>query len=123
MADLSHVCGSDLAAGPTGDLAVASGDAETQQRIIRRLSSNAGDYLWHLLYGAGLPAQVGATINQAAITNIVRSQIFAEKSVAQVPAPVISVTAQANGATLNIQYTSAETGIPQTLNFTVPNGS
>lgn len=54
MPDLSHQWGSDLLIGPTGDLATASGTELGQQRVLRRLLTNASDYIWHLGYGAGL---------------------------------------------------------------------
>jgi hypothetical protein len=113
MPELSHYCGQDLAVGPTGDLALVSGVTETTQRIIRRLLTNKGEYLWHLLYGAGLPAQVGLSANAMAIQSLIRGEIFKEQTVAQVPAPTINVTASpgSNTVTVNIAYTSSVTGL------------
>ena len=37
MTDIAHNFGNDLAIGPTGDLAVATGNFEVQQRILRAL--------------------------------------------------------------------------------------
>ena len=46
--------GGDLSVGPGGDISVAPVEAEVEQRIIRRLLTNTGDYIWHISYGAGL---------------------------------------------------------------------
>jgi len=46
MSDISHLWGNDLTIGPTGDLAVASNDGLTQQRVLRRLLTSVGDYIW-----------------------------------------------------------------------------
>jgi phage baseplate assembly protein W len=118
--DISHAFGSDLALSATGDLLVVSGDALTQQRVLRRLLTNAGDYIWHLAYGAGLGQMVGQPANAAAIENIIRSQIFRESSVAQVPAPIVTTTANTDGTvTVTIQYADAVTGAGSTLTFQV----
>ena len=54
MSDISHQWGSDLSIGPTGDFALVSGAILGQQRVLRRLLTNPGDYIWHPDYGAGL---------------------------------------------------------------------
>ena len=59
MPDLAHEFGADLQAGPTGDLALADGAALGRQRVLRRLLTNPGDYIWHPTYGAGLARFVG----------------------------------------------------------------
>jgi hypothetical protein len=120
MADLSHQFGSDLQVSATGDLLLATGTQVVQQRVIRRLLTNQGQYLWHLAYGAGLRQQVGQDSNLIAIQNIVRSQIFSEDDVAQVPAPVITATQDATGnVSVVISYVDAATGSPQILTFQV----
>jgi phage baseplate assembly protein W len=118
MPELNHTCGGDLVLGPTGDLALVSDTLESQQRVIRRLLTNAGDYIWQLSYGAGLPSRVGEPVDTLALQNIVLSQIFLEPTVSRVPAPVIT-TAQLNGNTVvqSISYTNATTGLLETLTF------
>ncbi len=54
MYDLSHQWGDDLTVGPTGDMALVTGSVFGQQRVLRRLMTNPGDYIWQLDYGAGL---------------------------------------------------------------------
>src|ERR1700739_2948205 len=97
MADLSHLWGSDLQVSPTGDLALATGTALTQQRILRRLLTNPGDYIWQLDYGAGLPRFVGTPGAAAGIQAVIRGQICLEPSVAQAPEPVIDVQSDQAG--------------------------
>ena len=48
MADISHTFGADLSLSATGDLLCVTGDTLTQQRVLRRLLTNAGDYIWQL---------------------------------------------------------------------------
>ena len=110
-ADCSHTFGSDLSISASGDVLLANGDTYTRQRILRRLLTNHGQYLWQLAYGAGLRQQVGQTSNLLAIQQVIRSQIFAESSVAQSPAPTVTVTEDATGnLTATIQYYDAATG-------------
>lgn len=122
MADIAHVWGQDLQLGPTGDLATVADDNETQQRILHRLLTNVGDYIWQLAYGAGLPAMVGQTVNGPAIAAIVRQQLLLEITVAVSPEPSITATYTTDGTvTLSIVYADAATGATQVL--TLPVGS
>jgi len=120
MSDISHLWGTDISIGPTGDLAVASSDALTQQRVLRRLLTSVGDYIWQLTFGAGLPGMVGKTQQIAFTKAIIRSQIFNESSVATLPEPVISVRAdQSGGVYVAILYVDAQSGVTQSLSFSV----
>jgi phage baseplate assembly protein W len=105
MFDIDHTFGGDLAVGVSGDLAAVSGGALGQQRVLRRLLTNAGDYIWQLTYGAGLPSMIGLPVDAAAIAGLVRSQIFLESAVAQTPAPAIDVQAESSIVSLQITYT------------------
>lgn len=118
MADLSHNIGSDLALGSTGDLATVSGDAETQQRVLRRLITNPRAYIWQLPYGGGLAAFIGQPVNDADIAAVVRAQMALEATVAAMPEPTVTVTPSADGDgtnTANVSYVDATTGATQTL--------
>lgn len=119
MSDLNHYIGSDLSASITGDLQTVDGPTRGQQRVLRRLLTNPGDYLFHPTYGAGLGRMVGAVTDVAKITALVRGQVLLEDAVAKVPPPAISVTAIANGVSVNIKYTDAVTKTAQTLSFDV----
>ena len=120
MPDAWHQWGSDLAVGPTGDIAVVSGTLLGQQRVLRRLLTNPGDYIWQLGYGAGLARFVGQPANALQIRAVVRSQIFRESAVARTPEPVIAVSVEDNGSVyVDVRYADADTGQTQVLSFSV----
>jgi phage baseplate assembly protein W len=119
MSDLAHVIGGDLTVAANGDLAAVSGSTLGQQRVLRRLLTNAGDYIWQLNYGAGLPAMIGTPADAAAITGIVRHQIFLENAVARMPAPAISVEAEGSILSLSITYNDAADATAQTVGATL----
>lgn len=118
MNDLYHYFGGDLNPSATGDFQTASGPERTKQRILRRLLTNPGDYIWHPEYGAGLPRYVGSVINVRQMKALVRGQVLLEDSVAKSPEPVIDVQAIQGGMTVSIQYTDKDYG-PQALSFNV----
>jgi hypothetical protein len=119
--DLSHQFGSDLQLGPTGDLAVADYPVLTQQRLLRRLLTNVGDYIWNLDYGAGLGAMVGQPASALRIAAIIRAQVWKEATVARDPVPVTTVRSDNAGTvTATIRYGDATTpGVPQALSLPV----
>lgn len=123
MPDLSHQWGADLSVGPTGDLAVATGPALGQQRVLRRLLTNPGEYIWQLDYGAGLARFIGQPANPLQIQALIRSQIFKESTVARAPEPVIDVSVSPGGAAgtvyVYIRYQDAGSGQTQVLSFSV----
>ena len=120
MPDLSHEFGADLLAGPTGDLAVAEGAAQGRQRVLRRLLTNPGDYIWQPEYGAGLGRFVGSPAAPERIRAVVRSQIFREPAVARSPEPVVEVRADGQGRVfVAIRYADAGSGETQSLGFSV----
>jgi len=123
MSDISHQWGSDLSIGPTGDLALVSGAILGQQRVLRRLLTNPGDYIWHPDYGAGLARFIGHPGNALQIRAVIRSQIFKEAMVARTPEPVIDVLVSPAGAAgtvyVHIRYVDAPSGETQTLSFSV----
>jgi phage baseplate assembly protein W len=122
MQDAALLWGGDLSVGPTGDLALVDGTTLGQQRVLRRLLTNPGDYIWHLDYGAGLAQFVGQTANVAAINATIRSQIFMEASVARLPEPVIEVQSVPDGSVyVYIRYVDATNGATQVLSFSVSN--
>jgi phage baseplate assembly protein W len=124
MPDLRHQFGADLAVGPTGDLATAAGAVLGQQRVLRRLLTNAGDYVWHPGYGAGLAQFVGQPADAARIRAVIRSQIFKESAVARTPEPVIEVQSCSGGMVfVRVQYADAASGETQVLRFTLGDGA
>jgi phage baseplate assembly protein W len=121
MPDLSHQWGADLSVGPSGDLAVVTGSTLGQQRVLRRLLTNPGEYIWQTTYGAGLPGLIGQTVSAAGLRAVVRSQIFKEAAVARTPEPVIDVqpAGTSDGAYVHIRYVDAPSGLSTVLSLTV----
>lgn len=123
MSDISQVWGADLTVGPTGDLALVTSAALGQQRVLRRLLTNPGDYIWDLDYGAGLSRFVGQPANTLQIGAVIRSQIFKEAAVAHTPEPVIDVQVAPGGGAgivyVHVRYVDAPSGQTQVLSFSV----
>jgi hypothetical protein len=91
MSDIYLEWATDLSAGSGGDLALVAGSAETNQRVVRRLLTNPGDYIWNLGYGAGLGAFIGSATNLQDIAAVIRNQISLEPTVPSTPAPNVAV--------------------------------
>ena len=120
MPDLFHQYGGDLALGPGGDLATVDGAQLGQQRVLRRLLTNPGDYLWNPGYGAGLAQFVGQPASAARIRSVIRSQIFQESAVARRPEPTIDAQVQPDGTvTVQVLYADSGSGQTQVLSFSV----
>lgn len=121
MSDMFQQWDADLVLGPTGDLATADDPIVGQQRILRRLLTNPGDYIWQLDYGAGLANFIGQTVNIRQISALIRSQIFKEPSVARTPEPVIDITVSPGGVSgeiyVFISYVDAASDQTQILSF------
>ena len=119
MPDLAHLWGNDLAWSPTGDIDTTDIPGVTQQRVLRRLLTSPGEYLWALDYGAGLAGFVGQPGAATAILATIRGQIFKEAAVAQTPEPLIDLSPSAVGSLyVHIRYADAQTGATQTVSFT-----
>jgi hypothetical protein len=123
LADLDHFIGADLAPSGSGDLQAATGTLRGQQRVLRRLLTNPGDYIFHPEYGAGLPRYVGETADVPKIKALVQGQMLLEDAVARSPAPVVTVSpiasADGGGFAISIRYVDAPSGQPVTLSFNV----
>ncbi len=120
MADISHTYGSDLSVDATGDLAVSDGSQLGQERVIRRLLTNPGNYLWSLTYGAGLARFIGKPAAPRRMAAITRSQMFQEAAVARNPLPTVRISTFPDGTmTESIQYVDAQTGGAVTLSLPV----
>jgi phage baseplate assembly protein W len=91
LTDLRHTWGGDLEAGPAGDLALMAGSPAVSQRVLRRLLTAKGDYIWSPTYGAGLPGYVGRPTAGGQIEATVRSQMLLETAVARFPPPSVTI--------------------------------
>ncbi len=123
MTDVSHQWGSDLTISSSGDIGTVTGPLLGQQRVLRRLLTNPGDYIWQLDYGAGLARFIGQPINPLQIRAVIRSQIFKEPMVARQPEPVIDVQVAPGGASgtvyVYIRYVDAESSQTMVISFSV----
>ena len=117
--EASHYFASDLALSATGDLLPADGIEEGKQRILRRLLTNPGDYLWHPEYGAGLPSYIGRPLDQPVLETLIKGQMYAEGGVSQDPEPEIVLQAIPNGISVRIAYIALPAELPVYLNFDV----
>lgn len=121
MSDLSHVYGEDLTVDATGDLAIAQGSELGTQRVLRRLLTNPGSYIWSLDYGGGLATFLGHPAVANRMSAITRAQMFLEAAVARTPTPAIKVQAQPDGTVIiSVRYADAatNTGVSLTLPIT-----
>lgn len=119
IADVYHFFGEDIRVSNTGDLLVASGEDRTRQRIIRRLLTGDGEYIFHNEYGAGLRARIGDTLNVQEMQSLIEGQVILEESVAASPLPVVSLRKIDGGAAATITYFNAEMGIQNGLSFSL----
>ncbi len=119
LADINHLWSSDISTSSTGDLGAVTGVTRGQQRILRRLLTNPGDYLFQPTYGAGLPQAIGDPLDIGKLTALIRSQVLLEDSVASVQS--VSVVAQTDASTIavNIKYTAQPSKAATELAFTV----
>jgi hypothetical protein len=117
--DLAHVFGQDLQLSATGDLARVNRATRTDQRVLRRLLTNPGGYMFHANYGAGLPAKVGENLDIAKLRALIRGQMFLEAAVVRVPEPVITLNPISGGVAAQVQYLALPDKQPVSLSFNV----
>lgn len=117
--DLNLYVGGDLVASATGDLQAVTTQRRGEQRVLRRLLTNAGEYIFHTDFGAGLPREVGNVRDLAKVKAKILSQLLLDDAVAQRPAPVITVRPISGGLSIAIQYTDANTQQASSLSFNV----
>ncbi|RFD20085.1 phage tail protein [Komagataeibacter melaceti] len=116
MSDLSHIPGQDLGLSASGGLALVRDAEQTRQSVLRRLGTNAGDYIWQPDYGAGLPACVGGVVDTGAIHALVAAQMACESGVDQTQPVSINVTQPGAGLVrLDVSYTDATDATVQAL--------
>jgi phage baseplate assembly protein W len=121
MPDLDMSWSGDLSLTPTGDLATVDGPALGTERVLRRLMTNLGDYIWNPTYGAGLGQYVGQPIDPAAIQALILSQMQLESAVASVPEPIILVQSDPTGQLYTqIRYADATTAQATALTVNLP---
>jgi hypothetical protein len=104
---ITIVCdwGTDLSVGPSGDINVTPVQSNVQQRLVRRLLTNTGDYIWHTNYGAGLGGYVGQPYSPANIEGAIVNQLQLEPLLAATPAPTVQINQSATGPFASISVT------------------
>jgi len=118
--DFFHWYGADLVQTPASDVQRSNGVLKSQQRVMRRLMTNPGDYPSHPTYGGGLGQWVGRLADIPKITALIVGQMALEATVSQNPPAQVSVVALANGTfSVNVTYTVAPEQLPASLNFSV----
>ena len=121
MSDLHLDWAGDLASSETGDIAVVGRPKLGTERVLRRLLTNPGAYIWHPTYGAGLARFVGQPVDVAGIEALIRSQMRLESAVARDPEPVVQVSADPAGSLfVQVRYADADTLESRTLNIELP---
>lgn len=119
MNDLYHYVGGDLSLSPSGDLQPVSDIERGKQRVLRRLMTNASDYLFQPDYGAGLGSKVGDLLNVSEWTGLVRGQMLLESVVDANKDIGVDIQTIDNGASVYVSYTDAASGSPVSLGFDV----
>jgi hypothetical protein len=110
----------DFLVSPQGGLTLVDGDDEARQRLMRRLCTAVKGYIWHPEYGAGLPQKIGDPWQPTEIEAICRDQVNQEASVATIPPPIVNVSEVIPGmVSIDIAYTSAQTGLAVQFNVTI----
>ncbi len=123
LTEVAHWWGSDLQLSSTGDVATVgvgqSGQiTKSNQRVMRRLMTNPGQYLSEQSYGAGVPEQIGMPLDVPKVQALISGQMQLEASVQQSPAPDVTVTSLQDGVDVSAAYTVAPQAIPAVLSFT-----
>lgn len=91
MHDIALEWGSDLLASANGDLLLTTGTTRANRRIVRRLLTNQGDYIWNRSYGGGLASAVGQPLQPAQIEAVIRTQLRLEDAVSTAALPTVEL--------------------------------
>ena len=119
MTDVYHYWGRDLGVSAQGGLETSTKVVRSQQRVLRRLLTNPGQYVFHPEYGGGLGEWVGSHAHIPTLKATIRQQIHMEKSVARTPAPIIEVTKNFRSLDVRITYVETSSGSQALLGFSV----
>jgi hypothetical protein len=123
--DFDHYIGGDMSASNTGGIGVVGGTVRGQQRVLRRLLTNPGDYIFEPNYGAGLPQWIGQVADLGKLRALILGQMLLEPSVAANPSPTVDLSqlpnTQGGGFSVALAYTDAASGEAVALSFNVTN--
>lgn len=118
MTDFYHDFGEDLQLDPEGALLDVSGGAATQQAILRRLCTNPQGYLFHVDYGAGLPARIGMPIREGETRALIVSQLALEAGIDQgQPVTVVLTSLAVSTFRCTLSYTDRDERVERRFTF------
>jgi len=120
--DIDHTNGSDLKLNSSNDLAFVFDTDETNQRIMRRLFTNKGSYIWNPTWGASIPWKIGEPLSVEEYTQIkndVTAAVLEDDNVAHDPAPEITLEIINNGLVCYIRYYNTSSDKHDTISFRV----
>jgi hypothetical protein len=120
--DTSQYFNSDWELDSRNDLLRAYQPTEGNQRIIRRLLTAPGQYVWHPTYGAGVGAFIGKGLSDKDANKLkatINAQIYQEPFVAQSPPAKITLQRSDNGLLCVIQYYNLVKEDYEVVNFTI----
>ena len=120
--DVDHTWGEDIQVSNTGDLNLVTDTDRGKQRILRRVLTNPGDYVFENDYGGGLLQDIGSITDAEAIESRIQSQVLMEDAVAPTPAPTVAVDSSISGydasaIELTISYQDQPSNAPTVLAF------
>lgn len=120
MPDLQLTWAGDLSISSTGDLAIIDDPVLGTERVLRRLMTNTGDYIWNPNYGAGLAQFVGRPVDAASLESLIRAQMKLESAVSQILEPVISISPDvAGGLYLQVRYEDSSSSMSSVVSASI----
>jgi len=105
--DIHHIIGSDILLDKSNDLSFVFDTNETNQRIMRRLFTNKGTYIWNAKWGGSIPWKIGEMLSLEVyreIVNEVTAAVLEDDDVAKDPPPEIKIETTSNGLICYIKY-------------------
>ncbi|GBR44229.1 hypothetical protein [Neokomagataea thailandica] len=115
MISFGHVYGDDLSV-LAGNVSFVSREEATKQRILRRILTNSGGYIWHPDYGAGLPQMVGSVVDEELISASIRHSLLSDVGVdSSRPIEVNIVQSSGGGVLCWVEYFDESNGKLQSL--------
>lgn len=117
MPDAMHWWDDDLQVSNTGDIALSDGIDLSNQRIVRRLMTILGEYVWHVEYGASVPKRIGDTLDLSLVESVIRNQIYLEEAVSKEDDITLEVSPILNGVFVSLVYIEALSGRQASLQF------